>query len=109
MASPDDWSNPPKGWEPGSGMDRAHLFARQFGGSGTDRRNLVSLPWRVNQVDMSARERAIAEELGKGNTVYYTITATYRGNSTEPTLTGFAQVVDGAGGSYPWQYIAGTG
>jgi hypothetical protein len=69
----------------------------------------VSLPWRVNQVDMRAWEDAVAEELGKGNTVYCTISATYQGSSTEPTLTGFAQVIDGGGGSYPWQYIAGTG
>ncbi|MFC5637031.1 DNRLRE domain-containing protein [Streptomyces bullii] len=109
LDSPDDWDNAPKGWKPRSGNDRAHLLARTFGGSGTDRRNLVSLPWRVNQVDMRGWEDAITEELAKGNTVYYTITATYRGKSTEPTLTGYAQVIDGDGGSYPWQYVAGTG
>ncbi|MBC2907009.1 DNRLRE domain-containing protein [Streptomyces cupreus] len=109
LETPDDWASRPKGWQPHSGLNRSHLFARRFGGSGTDRRNLVPLPWRVNQVDMAGWESAIEEELEKGNTVYYSMAASYEGNSTEPTLEGFAQVIDGGGGSYPWQYIAGTG
>ncbi|MFG3504514.1 DNRLRE domain-containing protein [Streptomyces sp. NPDC047821] len=104
LETPDDWDNRPKGWEPGSGMDRAHLLAREFGGSGTDRRNLVPLPDTVNQVSMAGWERAIREELAKGRTVFYRIEASYQGNSTNPTLTGYAQVIGGEG--YPWFHLS---
>ncbi|WP_345010482.1 DNRLRE domain-containing protein [Streptomyces shaanxiensis] len=107
LESPDDWANRPKGWELGSGLDRAHLLARQFGGSGIDRRNLVALPSHVNQGSMADWEEAIKDQLEQGKTVFYRIEATYQGNSTEPSLSGWAQVIGGE--SYPWGYVAGTG
>ncbi|MEV0745706.1 DNRLRE domain-containing protein [Streptomyces sp. NPDC050273] len=104
LDSPDDWDNRPKGWEPQSGLDRAHLLAREFGGSGTDRRNLVPLPDTVNQESMAGWERAIREQLAKGETVFYRIEASYVGNSTNPSLTGYAQVIGGEG--YPWFHLS---
>ncbi|SED95492.1 RHS repeat-associated core domain-containing protein [Streptomyces sp. TLI_105] len=104
LESPDDWAAAPKGWEPGSGMDRAHLLAREFGGSGVDRRNLVPLPSDANQTSMAGWERAIREQLAQGKTVFYRIEASYVGNSTNPTLTGYAQVIGGE--SLPWFHLS---
>ncbi|GHJ98418.1 hypothetical protein SY2F82_02160 [Streptomyces sp. Y2F8-2] len=105
MSTPGAWAASPKGWRPGMGLDRAHLVARQFGGSGTDRRNLVPLPSDVNQDSMGDWEKAISDQLELGNTVYYEISASYQGDSTVPSLQGLAASSGGA--VYPWGYVAG--
>ncbi|MEU2742065.1 DNRLRE domain-containing protein [Streptomyces sp. NPDC007095] len=105
MSTPGAWAASPKGWRPGIGLDRSHLVARRFGGSGTDRRNLVPLPSDVNQDSMGDWEEAISDQLEQKNTVYYEISASYQGDSTIPSLQGLAASSGGA--VYPWGYTAG--
>ncbi|MEV6602475.1 hypothetical protein AB0M36_37340 [Actinoplanes sp. NPDC051346] len=38
-----DASFTPEGYEPGKGMARGHLIAKELGGSGSDGRNIVAL------------------------------------------------------------------
>lgn len=64
-------------------MDRSHLLARQFGGTG-GRRNMMVL-WRdVNQVEMTVIEREIAADLNAGQSVYYNVIPQYGTNTTAP-------------------------
>ncbi|WP_353944337.1 DNA/RNA non-specific endonuclease [Streptomyces sp. HUAS MG91] len=68
-------------------MNRGHLLARQLGGSGTDRRNLVPLYRNANSPVMSGAEQRIADAIAAGNTVYYSSIPIYE-NSTNPIPSG---------------------
>jgi DNA/RNA non-specific endonuclease len=61
----------PEGWSLGSGLDRGHLLARQLGGVGDDRRNLVPLYRDVNRGAMKDYENEVATAIEAGQTVYF--------------------------------------
>ncbi|WP_443333165.1 golvesin C-terminal-like domain-containing protein [Streptomyces sp. CB03234] len=78
----------PETWTPGfvegQDMNRGHLLGNQLGGTGTDRRNLVSLYATPNQVQMRSEEDKIAKMVNAGQTVYYEVTAHYTGKNGAP-------------------------
>ncbi|MFF0047137.1 DNA/RNA non-specific endonuclease [Streptomyces sp. NPDC005498] len=83
-------------------MNRGHLLARQLGGSGTDRRNLVPLYRTANSPEMSTQEQKIADSIAAGNTVYYSSVPVW-GSDSNPiplgvTMTAYtstgARIVD---------------
>ncbi|MER8070705.1 DNRLRE domain-containing protein [Streptomyces sp. NPDC094034] len=67
-----------------AGMNRGHLLANQLGGSGTDRRNLVSLYARPNRSNMKKVENQVARMVEAGDSVYYEVTAHYTGRNAAP-------------------------
>ena len=69
------------GWEGGSkGHSRGHLLARLLGGSGTDRRNLVTMYQSpTNSPVMSDFERIVADAVEAGEVVNYRVTPVYDG------------------------------
>nr|WP_185124448.1 DNRLRE domain-containing protein [Streptomyces sp. TLI_185] len=66
------------------GMNRAHLLANQLGGTGTDRRNLVSLWATPNNSQMKKVENNVARMVAAGQTVYYQVSAHYTGGNGAP-------------------------
>ncbi|MFD4259275.1 DNRLRE domain-containing protein [Streptomyces sp. NPDC058534] len=74
----------PPGFVDGVGMNRGHLLGNQLGGSGTDRRNLVSLYGRPNRSQMKKVEDQVAAMVNSGQTVYYEVTAHYTGRNGAP-------------------------
>lgn len=70
-----------------SGLDpynhsRGHLIGKQFGGSGDDERNLVTLYQNpVNTPYMTTYENQIRQALDKGETVRYRVTPIYDANT----------------------------
>ncbi|MGW9213561.1 LamG-like jellyroll fold domain-containing protein [Embleya sp. NPDC055664] len=69
---------PPGFWEiPENKRARGHIMGRQFGGSGTDLRNLVPLWKRANSPEMSTIENAIAGEIKNGQKVVYEVRPVY--------------------------------
>ncbi|MFF7266473.1 LamG-like jellyroll fold domain-containing protein [Streptomyces sp. NPDC008159] len=76
QVTPPDYYNLP----PGRARARGHLAGCQFGGSGTDLRNLVPLHRAANSPAMSGIENRIANEIRKGQNVHYEVTPVY-GNS----------------------------
>ncbi|WP_407704026.1 DNA/RNA non-specific endonuclease [Streptomyces smaragdinus] len=60
---------------------RGHLIGRQFGGSGTELRNLVPLYASAN-LAMGYIENRISKEIGAGQAVHYEVTPAYGTNST---------------------------
>ncbi|MEV0775967.1 DNRLRE domain-containing protein [Streptomyces sp. NPDC050428] len=72
----------PPGMRPG--MHRGHLLANSLGGTGTDRRNLVPLYAKANLSTMRRVETMIAARLEGGDTIYYQVTPSYRGNTGAP-------------------------
>ncbi|QIP85021.1 DNRLRE domain-containing protein [Streptomyces sp. Tu 2975] len=67
-----------------AGMNRGHLLANALGGSGTDRRNLVSLWATPNRSQMKKVENQVAKMVEAGDTVYYEVTAHYTGRNGAP-------------------------
>ncbi|MBA2805980.1 DNA/RNA non-specific endonuclease [Streptomyces sp. KM273126] len=65
-------------------MNRGHLLANTLGGSGTDRRNLVSLYGTPNRSQMRKVENEVARMVEAGDTVYYEVTAHYTGRNGAP-------------------------
>ncbi|WP_351228727.1 DNA/RNA non-specific endonuclease [Streptomyces sp. NPDC002133] len=51
-------------------MDRGHLIANRFDGSGEDIRNLAPMYRDVNRKAMSTVEDAVAEDMNSGYTVF---------------------------------------
>ncbi|MCZ0987358.1 DNRLRE domain-containing protein [Streptomyces diastatochromogenes] len=88
-STPGFWDSVPPGFKLGNDptMNRGHLLARQLGGSGTDRRNLVPLYRNANSPVMSGAEQKIADSIAAGNTVYYSSIPIYE-NSTNPIPSG---------------------
>ncbi|MFI6858951.1 DNA/RNA non-specific endonuclease [Streptomyces sp. NPDC050421] len=112
MGSPAPWppktpgffENAPPGFVLGNDptLNRGHLLARQLGGSGTDRRNLVTLYRNANAPVMSKQEDKIADSIAAGNTVYYSAVPVW-GSDSNPiplgvTMTAYtssgARIVD---------------
>ncbi|NUP45883.1 MAG: hypothetical protein HOW97_01000 [Catenulispora sp.] len=96
--TPGFWESNPKGWTLGSDprMQRGHLLARQLGGAGDDRRNLVPLYAAVNAPIMSGYETEVANAIQAGQTVYYTVTPQYEGDDPIPvSITMNAVTADG--------------
>jgi hypothetical protein len=84
--TPGLWESAPKDWSLGSGLDRGHLLARQLGGDGTDKRNLVPLYADVNRIDMREQESIVAEALAAPEaTVFYSVVPNYDRDSGIPT------------------------
>lgn len=85
------WENSiPRGWA--TGLERGHLLARQLGGSGADRRNLVPPYPAANDPGMRREEDKVANAINAGNTVYYAVFANCSGNNTLPdsiTITAY--------------------
>ncbi|GEK04587.1 hypothetical protein TNCT1_68630 [Streptomyces sp. 1-11] len=65
-------------------VNRGHLLAKSLGGSGTDRRNLVTLYRNANSPVMSKFEDEIAGRLAVGETVWYSARAHYEGDDPIP-------------------------
>ncbi|MEU7036169.1 DNRLRE domain-containing protein [Streptomyces sp. NPDC046237] len=65
------------------GLDRGHLIADRFGGSGEDIRNLAPMYSRVNQRVMSTVEEAVAGQINNGHTVFYQVKVHYP-SATDP-------------------------
>ncbi|MDA3973583.1 DNA/RNA non-specific endonuclease [Enterococcus thailandicus] len=77
----------PPGFVSGPKYDhsRGHLIAKQFGGSGDERKNLVTLyQFPVNDPYMNYYELAIRQALNKGETVRYRVTPNYTKNELIP-------------------------
>ncbi|MGA5259402.1 DNRLRE domain-containing protein [Streptomyces griseoincarnatus] len=79
----EDWGDNPKGMK--SGMHRGHLLARQLGGDGEDRRNLVPLYARVNTPEMRDIETEIAERIQGNETILYSVIPDYGSGGNVPT------------------------
>ncbi|WP_394298264.1 LamG-like jellyroll fold domain-containing protein [Streptomyces griseus] len=77
VTPPDYWTLPP-----GRGRARGHLVGCQFGGSGTDLRNLVPLHREANMPAMSTIENNIAREIRGSQSVRYEVTPMYRDTSS---------------------------
>lgn len=103
-STPGFFENAPPGFKLGNKptMNRGHLLARQLGGSGTDRRNLVTLYRTANSPEMSTQEQKIADSIAAGNTVYYSSVPVW-GSDSNPiplgvTMTAYtstgARIVD---------------
>ena len=80
--------NPP-GWQ-GDGdvfnEARGHLLGRQFGGSGRDMRNVVTLSQnRTNNPEMSNFENAVARRARAGEVIEYSSTPLYRDGALPPS------------------------
>lgn len=63
----------------GRNRARGHLAGCQFGGSGTDLRNLVPLHRAANSPAMSTIENRIAQQIRLGQSVHYEVTPVYSG------------------------------
>ncbi|MGM0124405.1 DNA-entry nuclease [Enterococcus sp. AZ194] len=64
---------------------RGHLIAKQFGGSGDEPKNLVTLyQYPVNDPYMNFYELKIRQALNKGETVRYRVTPVYEGKEKIP-------------------------
>ncbi|NUQ98619.1 MAG: DNRLRE domain-containing protein [Streptomyces sp.] len=72
----------PVGWQ--AGMDRAHLIAREFGGT-HQRINIVPTSPTANQVDMRDFERDIEDHLAQNERVFYSSIPAYNVRSIRPT------------------------
>jgi hypothetical protein len=88
-STPGFWDSIPPGFKLGNKptMNRGHLLARQLGGSGTDRRNLVPLYRAANSPEMSGAEQKIADSIAAGNTVFYSSVPVYE-NQNNPIPIG---------------------
>lgn len=83
-----NWRNEPPGWQ-GEGDKyneaRAHLLARQLGGSGKDRRNIVTMTQDpTNASDMGSFEAMVANNVRKGDIVEYSVTPLYGKGALPP-------------------------
>ena len=78
----------PPGWQGDGDLyneGRAHLLARQLGGSGSDRRNIVTMTQHpTNDKDMAAFEHRVARNIQKGDIVEYSATPLYGRDSLPP-------------------------
>ncbi len=77
----------PAGWQHldgDLGFARGHLLARQLGGNGRDRRNLVKMHNMANSVDMRDYEDAVRRRLDAGETIFYVSVPRYTGSNTMP-------------------------
>lgn len=64
---------------------RGHLIGKQLGGSGTDRRNLMTIyQYPVNSPDMTNYENAIRRSLLDGDKVRYRVTPIFEGDDLLP-------------------------
>jgi RHS repeat-associated protein len=78
----------PPGWVSGEHPDhqqRSHIMADTLGGSGSDRRNLITLTDGSNHPGMSTLEGKIRRHVAAGNTVLYEARVRYDGNSLIPS------------------------
>ncbi len=71
----------PVGWK--TGMDRAHLVAREFGGT-HERINIVPTSPYANQTDMREFEREVEERLGMKERVFYSAIPVYTPGHIRP-------------------------
>lgn len=85
--TPGFWENAPKGWtlDADPKLQRGHLLARQLGGVGDDRRNLVPMYSYANSPVMRGFENQIAASIKAGNTVYFHAVPNYTGDGPIPT------------------------
>ncbi|WP_131818117.1 DNA/RNA non-specific endonuclease [Planctopirus hydrillae] len=77
----------PPGWDelPSGNRGRAHLVARQLGGSGKDARNIVAMFQRTaNSPAMSSCESKIAAAVKNGECVDLIVTANYSSDDPKP-------------------------
>ncbi|WP_199810049.1 DNA/RNA non-specific endonuclease, partial [Streptomyces sp. NRRL F-5126] len=83
----------PVGWK--SGMDRAHLIAREFGGT-HERKNIIPTSRTANREGMRRIERIIERRLAKNERVFYSAVPSYNVRSIRPT--GVNMFVETSGG-----------
>ncbi|MFD0335487.1 DNA/RNA non-specific endonuclease [Streptomyces erythrogriseus] len=67
------------------GYAQGHLLARQLGGDGEDRRNLVPLYARVNTPEMRDIETEIAGRIQGNETILYSVIPDYGSGGNVPT------------------------
>ena len=83
-----DASVDPPGWKGGQcphHQQRGHLLAKNHGGSGSDKRNVVTLTDGTNHPGMTRHERTITNSANKGNTVFVIVLALYEGDNLIPS------------------------
>ena len=77
----------PPGFRSGSfGHARCHLLGNQLGGSGKDRRNLVTCFQTVNNEVMRPLENEVADAVAKGETVLYKVFPIYRSKNSKSKI-----------------------
>ncbi|WP_205847360.1 DNA/RNA non-specific endonuclease, partial [Planctopirus hydrillae] len=77
----------PPGWDelPAKNRGRAHLVAKQLGGSGKDARNIVAMfQYTANSPAMSSCEGKIAAAVRNGECVELKVTANYNRDDPKP-------------------------
>ena len=76
----------PPGWQGGDhNQARGHLLGKQLGGSGDERKNLVTLTHRgCNTPYMRDFENAVRDAVEGGQNVDYRVTPIYEGNNPVP-------------------------
>ena len=83
-----DASVDPPGWKGDQcphHQQRGHLLAKNHGGSGSDKRNVVTLTDGTNHPGMTRHERTITNSANKGNTVFVIVLALYEGDNLIPS------------------------
>jgi RHS repeat-associated protein len=82
-----DASVDPPGWLGGEHphhQQRGHLIAKNHGGSGSDKRNIVTITDGTNHPGMTHYENKITKHAKKGNTVTVRVTPHYNGDDLIP-------------------------
>ncbi|MFY7064665.1 DNRLRE domain-containing protein [Nocardiopsis changdeensis] len=77
----------PAGWQHldgERGFARGHLLARELGGTGRDRRNLVKMYTAANSGVMAQYEHVVRRRLDAGERVFYVSVPNYEGNNPVP-------------------------
>lgn len=70
-------------------LDRGHLMGNQFGGSSSNRDNIVAMTPQANQGDMARTENAIASHLlNTCQQINYAVTANYLGSNCQAPAFG---------------------
>ena len=83
-----DASVDPPGWKGGQCphyQQHGHLLAKNHGGSGSDKRNVVTLTDGTNHPGMTRHERTITNSANKGNTVFVIILTLYESDNLIPS------------------------
>ena len=96
----------PPGWQSGQGYNRSHLLGAQLGGSNRDPRNFVTMHRYANTPIMRDIENQVRAAVDRGETIQYSVTPIYDGNSVVPRgvtieaygSNGFQFTPNGSGG-----------
>ncbi len=96
----------PAGWQHldgNRGFARGHLLARELGGNGRDRRNLVKMYTEANTNVMAEYEARVRHRLNKGERIFYASVPQYDGDNPVPYAIDLYAIGDR--GSYMHQTV----